>query len=200
MKTALILPVVAALVFGGCSSFKNSQGKDQMAQVESNASVYMQVKKGGGNAPVYKDMYLSKEFGGVGEGMPLIRDLTKTLSNGVLVMRVNVRGGTLANQELWIKATDVEPRNAAAVAALRQEAENLAEQARNSGRQAEAWEAAANTARFLCISGVGAGGALSFLNLGVAAVGKTALVALIGANTVKPLLDCAGVDVSTWGI
>jgi hypothetical protein len=186
------------LAFGACS-FEDTPGNENQSVLASVPSTYMQVRRGLSAAPVYSDMYLSQTISGVGGGMPLIRNLTRTLDNGVLVMRVNVRGGTLANREVWINASNVEFRSNASADAYRNEAAQLAQQARNAGFQADKWQAAANAARFLCISGVGAGAALAVVTMGAETVGRSALIALIGFQTLKPLLDCAGIDPNSFG-
>ena len=198
--SGVVLSVLFASATVGCSSQKQGRNADQGSKIASTPSVYMQVRRNVGVASVYSDMYLSSTVGGVGGGMPLIRNITKTLSNGVLVMRVNVRGGTLANQEVWIDASNVEARNQQAADAYRAEAEQMAQSARDAGAVAGYWEAAANAARFLCITGVGGSAALSIVTMGADTLGKAALVTLIGANTLKPLLDCAGIEYAKFGM
>ncbi|MCA2958651.1 MAG: hypothetical protein IOD12_00265 [Silvanigrellales bacterium] len=207
MKNSLVscrflgVGIFAALAFTACSNQASHDSGSESAQahVQDVPSTFMQVRKNLNAATVFSDESMNSTLGGVGGGMPLIRDLTKTHSTGVVVMRVNVRGGTFSNKKVWIKASDVEFRTNESAERYRNEAEQLAEQARNAGAQASYWQAAANAARVLCVTGVGAGAALSIVTMGAETVGRSALVSLIGFQTLQPLLSCAGIDPAKFG-
>lgn len=201
MRPYRFLPIAVSLSFAiaatGCSQDEGDESTT-LATVPSVPSVHMQVRHDIRLTPAYEDMYLSRTISGVGSKIPLIRMVTKTLSNGVLVMQVTVKGGTLKDRVVWVRADQVEFKNREIAQAFEAQAKSLAQAAKRSGREAAAWQAAANAARLLCVTGVGANAALSVITLGAETVGKGALIALVGANTLTPILKCAGYNPVEW--
>lgn len=77
---------------------------------------YMQIRD---DAPssgvrVFADEHLSQTLGYVGPGVPVIRELTKKLSGAhpeIIVVRLQIRGGSLANQIAYTNIVNVESRS-----------------------------------------------------------------------------------------